>query len=46
MQLRAERSAFGEGRVYTITIIALDESGNSSKADVEIIVPHVKGKNN
>ena len=45
LQLRAERSGFGEGRVYTITIIALDESGNSSKADVEIIVPHVKGKN-
>jgi len=44
LQLRSERSGSGEGRVYTITITASDESGNFSTADVEIIVPHDKGK--
>jgi len=44
LQLRAERSGSGESRVYTITITATDDSGNSSSADVEIIVPHDKGK--
>ncbi len=40
LQLRAERSGSGDGRVYTVTIMATDESGNSSSADVKIIVPH------
>ena len=40
LQLRAERSGSGDGRVYTITITATDDSGNSSTTDVEIIVPH------
>lgn len=44
LQLRAERSGSGDGRVYTITITATDESGNSSQAQVEIIVPHDKRK--
>jgi len=44
LQLRAERSGSNNGRVYTITITATDDSGNSSTADVEIIVPHDKGK--
>ncbi len=44
LQLRAERSGSDNGRVYTITITATDDSGNSSTADVEIIVPHDKGK--
>ena len=42
LQLRAERSGTGEGRIYTITITATDESGNSSQAQVNIIVPHDK----
>ena len=44
LQLRAERSGSGDGRVYTITITATDDSGNSSTAIVEIIVPHDKRK--
>ena len=44
LQLRAERSGSGDGRVYTIAITATDNSGNSSTAPVEIIVPHDKGK--
>jgi PKD repeat protein len=44
LQLRAERSGSGDGRVYTIAITATDEGGNSSQAAVEIIVPHDKGK--
>lgn len=39
-QLRAERSGLGDGRIYTISITATDTSGNSSTANLEIIVPH------
>ncbi|MFC1895626.1 hypothetical protein ACFL0Q_03045 [Thermodesulfobacteriota bacterium] len=41
-QLRAERSGTEDGRVYTVTVTATDGSGNSSDAQVEIIVPHDK----
>lgn len=44
LQLRAERSGTGNGRIYTITITGRDVSGNESQAKVEIIVPHDKGK--
>jgi hypothetical protein len=44
LQLRAERSGSGDGRVYTITITATDQSGNSSTVNIEIIVPHDKKK--
>ena len=44
LQLRAERSGSGDGRVYTVTITATDESDNSSTVAVEIIVPHDKRK--
>jgi hypothetical protein len=44
LQLRAERSGSGDGRVYTVAITATDDSDNSSEAAVEIIVPHDKGK--
>ena len=44
LQLRAERSGSGDGRVYSIHITATDESGMSSNAIVEIIVPHDKAK--
>ena len=40
LQLRAERSDSGNGRVYTITITATDASGNSSQASLQILVPH------
>lgn len=39
LQLRAERSGCGDGRVYTITITAADVSGNASSTNVEITVP-------
>ena len=44
LQLLSERLGSGDGRVYTITITATDDSNNSSQASVEIIVPHDKGK--
>jgi hypothetical protein len=40
LQLRAERSGRGDGRIYTVAIIAIDPSGNASTANVEIIVPY------
>jgi len=39
-QLRAERSAKGSGRIYTVAINATDASGNASTAEVSIMVPH------
>jgi len=43
LQLRAERSGSGNGRIYTVRITATDTSGNSSYGDVNIIVPHDQG---
>jgi hypothetical protein len=40
VKLRAERSANGTGRIYTITIAANDPSGNISTKTVEVRVPH------
>lgn len=44
LQLRAERSGKGDGRTYTISITATDESGNQSVAVVEIFAPHDRRK--
>ncbi len=44
LQLRSERSGSGDGRIYTISISAADQSGNNSTIDIEIIVPHDKRK--
>jgi len=44
LQLRAERSGKGNGRTYTVTILATDEAGNTSTAQVNILVPHDRGK--
>ena len=44
LDLRAERSGQGDGRVYTITIECTDASGNPSAKDVTVIVPHDQGK--
>jgi len=38
--LRAERSANGTGRVYTVTITATDGIGNTATKTVEVRVPH------
>ena len=39
LQLRAERSNKGSGRVYTITIVCTDAAGNSSSRTVTVRVP-------
>jgi hypothetical protein len=44
LQLRAERSGKGDGRIYTVVITATDESANSSTASVNIVAPHNKSK--
>jgi hypothetical protein len=40
LQLRAERSGNGTGRIYTITITATDAAGNSANATTKVTVPH------
>ncbi len=42
--VRAERSARGTGRVYTIWIRVTDDAGNSTATPVQVIVPHGKAK--
>lgn len=44
VNLRAERSGKGSGRIYTITITWLDIHGNSASGTVQVKVPHSKGK--
>ncbi len=44
LRLRSERAGTGDGRTYTITITATDESLNSSVAIVTIRAPHDKRK--
>ena len=44
VDLRAERSGLGDGRVYTITVECTDETGNTSTSDLTVTVPHDKGK--
>jgi C1A family cysteine protease/putative hemolysin len=44
VNLRAERSGTGTGRLYTINVECTDQSGNSSTATVGVTVPHSKGK--
>jgi uncharacterized repeat protein (TIGR03803 family) len=39
VQLRAERSGTGSGRVYTITVISTDNAGNSSTKAINVSVP-------
>lgn len=43
-QLRRERYGNGTSREYTVIIVANDESGNSSQAEVKFVVPHDKRK--
>jgi hypothetical protein len=44
VNLRAERSGKGSGRVYTITVRCLDASGNMALKNVTVTVPHSQGK--
>jgi uncharacterized repeat protein (TIGR01451 family) len=44
VQLRAERSGLGDGRVYTITFKVTDASGNVGTATVKVVVPHNPGE--
>jgi hypothetical protein len=44
VNLRAERSGKGSGRVYTITVECTDQSKNSSTDTETVTVPHDKGK--
>jgi hypothetical protein len=44
LQLRAERSGSGSGRVYTITVISNDSAGNSSTRTTTVTVPKSQGK--
>ena len=41
--LRAERDGRDDGRVYTVTAVALDGSGNSTTATNTVDVPHSQG---
>lgn len=44
--LRAERSGKDkEGRIYTITVEAIDEAGNISETNLLVTVPHDEGHN-
>ena len=40
VDLRAERSGTGDGRVYTITLRCMDARGNASQTEVSVTVPH------
>jgi hypothetical protein len=43
VNLRAERSGTGSGRLYTIAVTCTDDSGNSSTGTVGVTVPHSQG---
>ena len=45
LSVRAERSGMGNGRVYAITVMCTDASGNGSTKTVTVSVPHDYGKN-
>ncbi len=44
VDLRAERSGKGGGRIYTITVRCTDPSGNYAEKTMEVIVPGDNGK--
>lgn len=44
VDLRADRDPHGSGRIYTIHVEAIDDSGNRAITSVEVRVPHDQGK--
>jgi hypothetical protein len=44
VKLRAEREGKGSGRVYTITVEATDEAGNTATETTEVTVPKSQGR--
>jgi hypothetical protein len=44
LNLRAERSGKGNGRIYTVGVVCADASGNSSMKTVAVTVPHDQSK--
>lgn len=42
VSLRAERSASGNGRVYTLLYQAEDAAGNTATSSAEVLVPHAR----
>jgi hypothetical protein len=44
LELRAERSGGGSGRVYTVTVRCTDDSGNSATRSVQVPVAHDQGR--
>lgn len=44
VQLRAERSGTGNGRVYAVTFLAEDDKGGSCTGAVKVGVPHDQGQ--
>jgi hypothetical protein len=45
VDLRAERSGKGNGRVYTVKVECVDDSGNASRGTGTVKVPHDQGGN-
>jgi hypothetical protein len=43
VELRAERSGGGSGRIYAVTVRCTDDSGNSSTRSVQVPVAHDQG---
>jgi len=44
VNLRAERAGSGDGRIYTITIVARDVAGNRATGTTTVSVPHSQNK--
>lgn len=44
VDLRAERSGQGDGRVYTITVVCTDDAGARALGSVTVAVAHDQGK--
>lgn len=43
-RLRTERAGVGDGRVYTVTYVAEDDSGNATEAHDTVEAPHDQGQ--